>query len=246
MTSEERPPLAPGLYIVSTPIGNLEDITLRALRILESVDVVFAEDTRVSGRLLKHFGIRNRLMSYHGHNERGRVPQIVGMLKQQQRVALISDAGTPGISDPAHKLVKAAISAELPVIPVPGATAAMTALVASGLPTDRFVFEGFLPRKKGRQTKLQYLSSEPGTIILYENPLRLQKTLQDIVKHFGNRYIVVSRELTKRYEEFIRDYAENLLDNLANYALKGEVVLLVAGKDFKPLETDELNMNKSK
>ena len=224
------------LYLVSTPIGNLEDITLRALRILREVDFIFAEDTRVTGRLLAHYDIKNRMMSYHAHNEAGRIPQIIGYLREGQQVALVTDAGTPGISDPGHKLVKAAIRAQLPIVPVPGATAAITALVASGLPTNRFVFEGFLPRKKGRQTKFRQLAEEPGTIILYESPHRIQKTIEDIVKHLGNRYIIISRELTKKFEEFIRGHAQDVLGIIDKRTLKGEIVLLIAGNDFKPID----------
>lgn len=229
---------APGgrLYIVSTPIGNLEDITLRALRILKEADLVCAEDTRVTGRLLAHYQIKNTLLSYHSYNEAARIPQILNYLKEGRQIALVSDAGTPGISDPAHKLVKAAIAAGVAVEPLPGPTASIAALVASGLPTDRFVFEGFLPRKKGRQTRLKFLSEEPGTIILYESAPRIQKTIEDIVKNFGNRYIVISRELTKKFEEFIRGYAGEVLQELKTRRLKGEIVLLIAGTGYKDAE----------
>ncbi len=223
------------LYIVSTPIGNLEDITLRALRILKEADLVCAEDTRVTGRLLAHYQIKNTLLSYHSYNEAARIPQILNHLNEGRRIALVSDAGTPGISDPAHKLVKAAISAGIPVEPLPGPTASIAALVASGLPTDRFVFEGFLPRKKGRQTRLKFLSEEPGTIILYESAPRIQKTIEDIVKNFGNRYIVISRELTKKFEEFIRGDAGEVLQTLKTRSLKGEIVLLIAGTEYRHL-----------
>lgn len=226
------------LYIVSTPIGNLEDITLRALRILKEVDYICAEDTRVTRRLLNHYEIENTLLSYHSHNERGRIPQVIGFLDDGLSVALVSDAGTPGISDPAHKLVKAAIQSGIDIIPIPGVTACIPALVVSGLPTDRFVFEGFLPRKKGRQTKLLQLAEEPGTIILYESPHRIQKTISHIVNIMGNRYIVVSRELTKKFEEIIRGYAQELLSELETRTLKGEIVLLIAGQDFKPIEEE--------
>lgn len=224
------------LYIVSTPIGNLEDITLRALRILKEADLICAEDTRVTGRLLAHYQIKNTLLSYHSYNEAARIPQILNYLKEGRQIALVSDAGTPGISDPAHKLVRAAIAAGVPVEPLPGPTASITALVASGLPTDRFVFEGFLPRKKGRQTRLKFLSEEPGTIILYESAPRIQKTIEDIVKNFGNRYIVISRELTKKFEEFIRGYAGEVLQKLKTRSLKGEIVLLIAGTGYKAAE----------
>jgi 16S rRNA (cytidine1402-2'-O)-methyltransferase len=224
------------LFIVSTPIGNLEDITLRALRILKEVDLICAEDTRVTRRLLSHYEIQNQLLSYHSYNEAARIPQVIQFLKEKRQIALVSDAGTPGISDPAHKLVKAAIAAKIPIEPVPGATASITALVVSGLPTNRFVFEGFLPRKKGRQTKFKFLNEEPGTIILYESAQRIYKTVEDIVKHMGNRYIVISRELTKKYEECVRGYAEELLSELKKRQLKGEIVLLISGTDFKPID----------
>jgi 16S rRNA (cytidine1402-2'-O)-methyltransferase len=224
------------LYIVSTPIGNLEDITLRALRILKEADLVCAEDTRVTRRLLTHYEIQNELLSYHSYNESGRIPQIINFLREGRNIALVSDAGTPGISDPAHKLVKAVIEAKIPIEPVPGAPACIAALIASGLPTNRFVFEGFLPKKKGRQTKFKFLSEEPGTIILYESAPRIHKTIEDIVKYLGNRYIVISRELTKKFEEFIRGYAEDLRHELKDRTLKGEIVLLIAGNDFKPIE----------
>jgi 16S rRNA (cytidine1402-2'-O)-methyltransferase len=224
------------LYLVSTPIGNLEDITLRALRILREADVILAEDTRVTGRLLAHYEIRNRMLSYYAQNETGRIPQVIGLLREGQQVALVSDAGTPGISDPGHRLVKAAIQAQIPIVPVPGASALLSALVASGLPTQRFVFEGFLPRKKGRQSKLQQLAEEPGSIVIYESAQRLQKTVQDIVKIMGNRYIVVSRELSKKYETFIRGDALLILDQLSQQTLKGEIVLLIAGTAFKPID----------
>ena len=224
------------LYLVSTPIGNLEDITLRALRILKESDLILAEDTRTTGRLLAHFEIKNRMMSYHAHNETGRIPQVIGYMKDGQQIALVTDAGTPGISDPGHRLVKAAIQSQIPIVPIPGATALIPAITASGLPSQRFVFEGFLPRKKGRQTKLQQLAEEPGTIIIYESALRLEKTIRDIVKIMGNRYIVVSRELTKKFEEFIRGSAEDVLGKMESHTLKGEIVLLIAGTDFKPIE----------
>lgn len=224
------------LYLVSTPIGNLEDITLRALRILKEADLICAEDTRVTGQLLKHFDIKNKLLSYHSHNERSRIPRIIRYLQEGRHIALVSDAGTPGISDPAYRLVKEAIREGIKVVPVPGPVAAIAALVASGLPTNRFVFEGFLPRKKGRQKKLRELCEEKGTIIIYESAMRIQKTLQDIVKHCGNRYIVISREVTKKFEEFLRGNAEDILQELTSRKLKGEIVLLIAGKDFKSIE----------
>ncbi len=224
------------LYMVSTPIGNLEDITLRALRILTDVDLICAEDTRTTRQLLSHYEIRNKLLSYHSYNERNRIPQIINYLKEGRQIALVSEAGTPGISDPGHRLVKAAVQNGFSVISIPGPSAILAALVSSGLPTDRFVFEGFLPKKKGRQTRLKSLSEESGTIILYESAPRIQKTTEDIVKYFGNRYIVISRELTKKFEESIRGYAQDLLTSLRTRTLKGEIVLLISGKDFKPIE----------
>lgn len=224
------------LYIVSTPIGNLEDITLRALRILKEADIICAEDTRVTGVLLKHYSIKNRMLSYHAHNERGRIPQIIGYLKEGQNIALVCDAGTPGISDPAYRLVSSAIRENITVTPIPGPSAVLAALVASGLPTDRFVFEGFLPKKKGRQTKWKEICEERGTVILYESPMRVQKTVEDIVKYCGNRYIVISREITKKFEEFIRGNAHEVLETLKTRKLKGEIVLLIAGKDYKSTE----------
>jgi len=220
------------LYIVSTPIGNLEDITYRAVRILSEVDVICAEDTRVTGKLLKHYEIENRMLSYYAHNAKGRIPQVLEMLHNGQHIAVVSDAGTPGISDPSERLVSAAAAEGIRIIPIPGACAAITALVVSGIPTDRFVFEGFLPKKKGRQTRFKLLAEEERTIVVYESPHRIQKTLEDIVKHMGNRYIVVLRELTKRYEEIIRGSAVDLVQNLSSRKLKGEIVLLVAGNKF--------------
>ena len=222
------------LFLVSTPIGNLEDMTFRAVRILREVDLVLAEDTRTARRLLKHFEISQRIWSYYSYNEARRIPTIIANLKQGQQIALISEAGTPLISDPGHKLVVAAIQNHIPVVPIPGPSAVLAALVASGLPTDRFVFEGFLPRKKGRKTRLENLAREPGTIILYESAQRIQKTLEDIVKIFGNRYIVLARELTKKFEEFIRGFAQDILFELQNRQLKGEIVLLIAGLDYRP------------
>ena len=224
------------LFLISTPIGNLEDITLRAIRLLKEVDIICAEDTRVTGRLLAHFQIKNRMLSFYAQNAAGRVPQVLAYLQQGMNIALVSDAGTPGISDPGYVLVKACVLATIPIVPVPGASALLASITASGLPSDRFVFEGFLPRKKGRQTKLGELSKEAGTIVVYESAVRLQKTLEDIGKHFGNRYIVVSRELTKRFEEFIRGDVSAVLELLKTRKLKGEIVLLIAGIDFKPYD----------
>jgi len=217
---------------VSTPIGNLEDITLRALNILKQVDFILAEDTRNASRLLQHFGISKKIVSYFSYNEERRIPRIIEELEEGKNIALIADAGTPLISDPGLRLVTAAIRQQITVVPIPGASALLCALVGAGIPTDRFVFKGFLPRKKGRTRMLEQLATEPGTIVLYESPYRVQKTVEDIVKIMGNRYIVVARELTKKFEEFIRGYAADILVELSQRKLKGEVVILIAGTDF--------------
>lgn len=218
--------------MVSTPIGNLEDITLRAIRIFKEVDYLLVEDTRTASRLLQHFGIANKLLSFYSYNEEKRIPYILRELQAGKAIALISEAGTPLISDPGQKLVSAVIRHHFPVVPIPGASALLCALVGSGLPTDRFVFEGFLPRKKGRNKKLTQLSTEPGTIIIYESPYRVQKTVEDIVKIMGNRYIVIARELTKKFEEFIRGSAIDIITQLSQRQLKGEIVILISGTDF--------------
>lgn len=184
-------------------------------------------------RLLGHYQIKNRILSYYSYNESKRIPQIINYLLQGQNIALTSEAGTPTISDPGLRLVSECVRNGITVVPVPGASAVMAALSASGLTTNRFVFEGFLPRKKGRQTKLKKLAEEEGTIIVFESALRIQKTIEDVVKIMGNRYIVLSRELTKKFEEFIRGFAEDVLIQLASRKLKGEIVLLIAGKEFK-------------
>ncbi|MBN2366895.1 MAG: 16S rRNA (cytidine(1402)-2'-O)-methyltransferase [Calditrichaeota bacterium] len=220
--------------MVSTPIGNLDDITLRAIKVLKEVDFILAEDTRSAIRLLRHLDISKKVTSYFSYNEEKRIPGILDQLRTGKKVALISEAGTPLISDPGHKLVVAAIQENIRVIPIPGPSAILAALVASGLPTNRFLFEGFLPRKKGRQKVLQQLSTEKGTIILYESAVRIQKTIEDIVKILGNRYIVLARELTKKFEEFIRGFAQDILKELDKRTLKGEIVILIAGSDFQP------------
>ena len=221
------------LFLVSTPIGNLEDITLRGIRTLKEADYILAEDTRTAHRLLTHLGISGKILSYYSYNEKRRIPRVIDLLLSGKNVALISEAGTPLISDPGHKLVAAAIRNNIIVRPIPGASALLAALVASGLPTDRFVFEGFLPRKKGRKTRLEFLAQEPGTIIIYESALRIQKTIEDIVKILGNRYIVLAREVTKKFEEFIRGNAREVLQELTTRKLKGEIVLLIAGTKYR-------------
>ena len=219
------------LYIVPTPIGNLGDITLRALEVLKSVSLILAEDTRTSGTLLKHYDIPTPLRSYHMHNEHGILDQVVTRLKSGETLALISDAGTPGISDPGVLLIRECIQEGIGVNCLPGATALIPALVNSGFPTDRFVFEGFLPLKKGRQTRLKLLSGESRTLVLYESPHKILKTLAQFVEYFGpDRLISVSRELTKIYEETLRGTTSEILAHFENNPPKGELVLVVEGQ----------------
>jgi len=219
------------LYIVPTPIGNLKDMTLRAIEVLKEVDLILAEDTRTSGKLLKHFEISTRTQSHHMHNEHKTVEGLIQKLKRGTRIALISDAGTPAISDPGFLLTRACIENGIEVDCLPGATAFVPALVNSGLPNDRFVFEGFLPIKKGRQTRLLLLSEEKRTMIFYESPHKLLKTLANFVESFGaDRPVSVSRELTKLYEETIRGTAQEVLDLYTNKPPKGEIVIVVGGK----------------
>ena len=218
------------LYIVPTPIGNLEDMTFRAVKILKEVDTVLAEDTRTSGKLLKHFEIVTPLQSHHMHNEHKTVQHIVQRIEGGEDIALISDAGTPAISDPGFLLTRACIENGLEVECLPGATAFVPALVNSGLPNDKFVFEGFLPVKKGRQTRLKALAGETRTMIFYESPYKLAKTLGDFVEVFGaDRPVSVSRELTKLYEENIRGTAEEVLRHFEEKPPKGEIVIIVGG-----------------
>ena len=219
------------LYIVPTPIGNLEDITLRAIKVLKSVDLILAEDTRTSGKLLKHYDIGTQMHSHHMHNEHKTVHGIIQKLKSGLSIALISDAGTPAISDPGFLLTRACVENEIEVECLPGATAFVPALVNSGLPNDKFVFEGFLPVKKGRQTRLMILAEEPRTIILYESPHKLIKTLSHICEYFGEeRQLSVSRELSKLFEETKRGTAKSVLEHYTNHPPKGEIVVVVSGK----------------
>ena len=219
------------LYIVPTPVGNLEDMTLRAIRILKEVDLILAEDTRTSGKLLKHFEIQNHLMSHHKFNEHGTSAGIVERLKGGQNIALISDAGTPGISDPGFFLAREAAAAGIKVECLPGATAVIPALVSSGLPCDRFAFEGFLPQKKGRQTKLQNLVDEKRTMAFYESPYRVLKTLQQFAEVFGeDRQAATCREISKIHEECLRGTLSELIAHFKETAPKGEFVVIVAGK----------------
>jgi len=219
------------LYIVPTPIGNLEDMTFRAVKVLQKVDLILAEDTRTSGKLLKHFEIATQMQSHHMHNEHKMVDRIIKQLKNGEEIAIISDAGTPAISDPGFLLTRACIQNNIEVECLPGATAFVPALVNSGLPNDKFVFEGFLPVKKGRQTRLKLLSKEERTIVFYESPHKLLKTLIQFKEHFGEeRQISVSRELTKLYEETVRGTVAEVLTYFEAKAPRGEFVLVVEGR----------------
>ncbi|MGZ3865403.1 MAG: 16S rRNA (cytidine(1402)-2'-O)-methyltransferase [Bacteroidia bacterium] len=230
------------LYIVPTPIGNLEDMTLRAIRILKECDVIFAEDTRNSIHLLKHFEIEKPLKSYHMHNEHKIVSEIVTLIEQGKNVALVSDAGTPGISDPGFLLVRECIDAGIDVETLPGATAFVPALVNSGLPCDTFVFIGFLPVKKGRLTKLKSLVDETKTMVFYESPYRLVKTLEELQTHLGaGRRASVSRELSKMFEENARGTLGELAVHFSQKTVKGEIVIIVEGITRKPKNGQEEN-----
>ncbi|PLX09213.1 MAG: 16S rRNA (cytidine(1402)-2'-O)-methyltransferase [Marinilabiliales bacterium] len=219
------------LYIVPTPIGNLNDMTFRAIEVLKSVDLILAEDTRTSGKLLKHFDIENRMTSYHLHNEHKVVSNIVQRIIDGEEMALISDAGTPAISDPGFLLVRECVENNVEVECLPGATAFIPALVNSGLPNDKFFFEGFLPHKKGRQTRLKELSEYKQTLIFYESPHRLLKTLNQFIEFFGaERKASVSREISKMHEENVRGSLQQVFDHFNNKTIKGEIVIIVAGK----------------
>ncbi len=224
-------PLAPGLYLVATPIGNLEDITLRALRVLRSVDRIACEDTRQTQKLLNHFEIRTPTVSYHMHNEGSRTEELIAELKSGARIAVVSDAGTPGIADPGGQIAAAAIAAGIDVFPVPGANAAISGLIASGLPTERFIFHGFLPAKAGqRKTALEELTGGDRTHIFYEAPHRILDTLADVEAVFGaSQHVVVARELTKLHEEFLRGPVGELRSRLSSRpSVRGEIVLMLA------------------
>jgi 16S rRNA (cytidine1402-2'-O)-methyltransferase len=227
------PPLVPGtLYLVATPIGNLEDITLRALRTLRECDVVAAEDTRHTGQLLKHFAISKPLLSYFQFNEAKRSEELLERLRRGEKVALVTDAGSPGISDPGERVVKAALRAGLRVESVPGPCALVPALTASGLSTEEFHFVGFLPHKSGqRRKRLASLSSTSGTLILYESPYRIEKLLRELLEVFPDRQVVLARELTKKFEEYLRGSPAELMEHTRTRALKGEFVVLIAGSD---------------
>lgn len=218
------------LYIIPTPIGNLQDITFRAIDILKNVDLILAEDTRTSSKLLNHYGIQKPATPFHQHNEHQVLQHLVSQLKEGKKMAIVTDAGTPGISDPGFLLVRECVRHDIKVECLPGATAFVPALINSGLPADRFCFEGFLPLKKGRHTMLVALSTEERTIILYESPMRLVKTLADLMQYFGSdRQCCVSRELTKIYEENKRGTLQEVHDHFNAKAVKGEIVIVVAG-----------------
>jgi len=219
------------LFLVPTPIGNLDDMTFRAVKVLKEVDTILAEDTRNSGKLLKHFDIGTHMQSHHMHNEHKTVDHIVERIKSGENIALISDAGTPAISDPGFLLTRACVEAGIEVDCLPGATAFVPALVNSGFPNDKFIFEGFLPVKKGRQTRLNLLAEETRTMIFYESPHKLLKTLKHFSEYFGEeRPVSVSREITKLHEETIRGTAAEVLQHYTNKPPKGEIVIVVKGK----------------
>ena len=219
------------LYIVPTPIGNLQDITYRAVTILKEVDLILAEDTRTSGNLLRHLEISRPMQSYHIHNEHQTLGKLIERLQKGEKMALISDAGTPAISDPGYLLVRECIKNGIEVECLPGPNAFVPALVNSGLPTDRFVFEGFLPHKKGRQTRLESLKTEPRTMVFYESPHRLLKSLQQFAEYFGaDRQACVSRELSKHFEENVRGTLEEIIAYFAEKPIKGEIVIVIAGE----------------
>jgi 16S rRNA (cytidine1402-2'-O)-methyltransferase len=223
------------LYVVATPIGNLEDITIRALRILKEADVIACEDTRQALKLLSHFDIQKRLVSYHEHNEIMRASELIIELEQGAKVALVSDAGTPAISDPGHRLVSLSLRHGIKVVPVPGASAFVAALAASGMPTEQFLFVGFLPsRQSERRKTLRALAEEPRTLVIYEAPHRLLDALEDALEILGNRPAVVAREVTKLYEEFLRDHLEGLVETVRKKAPRGEITVIIGTSDGQP------------
>ncbi len=234
------------LYIVPTPVGNMEDMTLRAIRILKEADLVLAEDTRTSGILLKHFEIKNQLMAHHKFNEHGTSAAIVERLKGGQTIALISDAGTPGISDPGFYLAREAVAAGVEVQCLPGATAFVPAIVSSGLPCDRFCFEGFLPQKKGRATRLDSLKAETRTMIFYESPYRVVKTLKQFAEYFGpERQVSACREISKIHEESVRGTLEEVIAHFEETPPKGEFVIVLASTAEKPEKEKKMRKDKS-
>jgi len=225
-------PVEPGLYVVSTPIGNLGDMTFRAVEVLGGVDVVACEDTRRTGLLLHHFGVKTPMRSYHEYNKLQRTPELLETLRQGRRVALVTDAGTPGISDPGFYLIRAAVEAGYRVVPVPGASALLAGLVVSALPSDRFAFEGFMPKRDGRRRKrLSGLAHEQRTMVFYESARRVARLLSEMVELWGERRVVVARELTKQYEEIIRGKLGEVAEALGARELKGETVVIVTGNE---------------
>ena len=232
--------IQPGaLYIVSTPIGNLEDITLRAIRVLGQVDLIAAEDTRKTKFLLDHLSIAKPLVSYFSYNEQRRIPGLIEGLRSGKSIAVVTDAGTPGISDPAYLLIREAIDQGFPIVPVPGASAILAGLIISGLPTDRFVFEGFLPVKKGRKTKFEELKTEERTIVVYESPHRIERTLEDILGFLGDRRVALVREVTKKFEEVRRGPVSELIRAVREKSPKGEIVLVIEGGARRQRKPDE-------
>ncbi|HCY75978.1 MAG TPA: 16S rRNA (cytidine(1402)-2'-O)-methyltransferase [Ignavibacteriales bacterium] len=221
------------LYIVSTPIGNLKDITLRAIETLKEVDFILCEDTRTSGNLLTHYDIKKELISLNAFNEKNKIDFIVNRILSNQTAALISDAGTPLISDPGVRLVSLCIENGIEIIPIPGPSALIAAISMSGLPTDAFVFEGFLPQKKGRKTKLKELANEPRTIVLYESMYRIEKLLNELNEFIPDRFVVVCREITKKFEESWRGFPKELVETFGNKIVKGEFVVVISPKDWK-------------
>ncbi|OGU76740.1 MAG: 16S rRNA (cytidine(1402)-2'-O)-methyltransferase [Ignavibacteria bacterium RBG_16_34_14] len=216
------------LYIVSTPIGNLKDITLRAIETLKAVDFIICEDTRVTSILLKHYDIHKELISMNAQSESRKIPQLIARINKGESCALVSDAGTPTISDPGVRLISEAIKNNIQVVPIPGASAVITALSISGVPTDAFLFEGFLPNKKGRMTKLKQLANEERTIVLYESTYRIEKLLKELSEFMPERFLVICRELTKKFEEVRRGYPKELLESFKNSVNKGEFVVVIA------------------
>ncbi|MFA5802964.1 MAG: 16S rRNA (cytidine(1402)-2'-O)-methyltransferase [Thermoleophilia bacterium] len=222
------------LFVTATPIGNLEDITLRALRVLKEADLIAAEDTRVTRKLLAKYEIKTPLVSLYEHNEKTRIPELLAKIRSGLKIAQVSDAGMPGISDPGYRLIKSCLDEGLPVEIIPGPTALINALVASGLPTDRFLFVGFLPPKSGGRRKLlEELKGERGTLVFYESPHRVKKALADVAEIMGDRPVAMARELTKMFEETIRGTAADILDRLGEKNVKGEIVLVIGGKTRK-------------
>lgn len=232
------PPLSPGVYLVATPIGNLEDITARALRVLRECDLIACEDTRHTGRLLSRLGIKKPLVSYHEHNEARRAGELAARALGGERVAVVSDAGTPGVSDPAYRVVRAAIEAGVAVVPVPGPSSVLAALTASGLPTDSFVFEGFLPPKgRKRLQKIEALLDEERTVVVFESPHRIARLVSEIAAIAPARPLALAREITKLHEEILRDTAQGLADAVKDKRIKGECVLLIGPKRME--KTDD-------